>query len=396
MNAKTGKMIFQRAPHKRMYPASTTKIALLDYVLSTPNLDLDQKIVVPQEAVRIVSGYEKSRENFSKYAAYVLEHEGTSAGLRNGEIILLRDALYGAMLVSGNDASNVLAYYWGNGSIEAGVEKVNRFVESLGCQNTRFQNPHGLPHPDHVSTAYDLATIARHALKNQSFRQIVASKTYTKGKTNKQAEVVFRQSNKLLVPGPFFCEQATGIKTGHHMRAGHCLVASGEDGDRSLIVVLLHCTDRKKMFLTAKHMLTRFLSEQKKKSIVIEKGPILLQKEIDGQATPLSLETPRECAVLYYPSEEPSIRAVAEWKDLSFPIKEGEEIGVLRVFVDDQEYDAVPLLASEHREASWQQRILHAQRLLKEHRGKVFTVLAAVVALVITLIMKRKARTYRR
>jgi D-alanyl-D-alanine carboxypeptidase (penicillin-binding protein 5/6) len=391
MNTESGRFLLQRAAHKKMYPASTTKIATALYVLNTPGLDLNQKLVVPQEALRAVSAVERARDNYTKYPSYILETGGcTLAGFKTGEIITVQDALYGAMVHSGNDAANVLAYYWGKGSIETCVEGINRYVESLGCTNTKFCNPHGLHHPQHMTTAYDLALMARQGMHLPLFRQIVGSKSYTKGRTNKQQPITWQQTNKLLLSGPAFCAQATGVKTGYLSLAKHCLVASGENKDRSLIVVLLGCQDRKQMFLVAKKLLERFLSEEKVCRIVVEEGSLQLNREIEGQPEALPLAAPRSSTVSFYPSEEPAIRAVVEWNALAFPIEEGQEVGSLRVLVDEREVDRVPLLASEHRDLTSYQRLLICQKFLRDHQGVVYTGAILIVIILSGLYITRR------
>ena len=389
MNAESGRVLLQRAASEKMYPASTTKIATVLYVLNTPGLDLDQKLVVPQDALKALPARELSRDNYTRHPSYILEIGGSSlAGLKVGEIITVRDALYGTMLPSGNDAANVLAYYWGKGSIETCVRAINRYVESLGCTNTNFCNPHGMHNPQHVSTAYDLALMARTGMHSSLFRQVVGAKSYTKGSTNKQPPVTWQQSNRLLLPGAAFCEQATGIKTGYFSLAKHCLVSSGENKDRSLIVVLLGCPDRKEMFQTAKKLLDRFLSEGKVTRAVVNEGLLQLNREVEGQTRALPLMAKRSSIVSFYPSEEPPIRAVVEWNELAFPIETGQEVGTLRVLMDEQEVDRVPLLASEHRDLTWYQRLLISQRFLREHQAGV---LVGAVFLAIALF-----RFYRR
>ena len=396
MNAKSGRLLLQRAAHQKMYPASTTKVATLAYVIRTPGLDLNQKIAVPPEAVKAVSEAEKSRDNYSKYPSYILEMGASSlAGLKSGEIIRLQDALYGTMLCSGNDAANTLAYYWGKGSIDTCVEGINRFVESIGCQNTKLYNPHGLHHPLHTTTAYDLALITRYGMQIPLFKQIVGTVSYTKDRTNKQPSVTWQQTNKLLVQGPYYYEFATGVKTGYHSRAQHCLIASGDTADRSLIVVLLHCPDRKQMFIGAKKLLERFLSEEKSRRVVVEKGTLQLKREIEGQAKPLELLSPRECSVEFYPSEKPQIRAVVEWNELSFPVEPGNEVGSVHVFADDQEVDSVLILASEHRDPTWRQRIISYQKYLKEHSGTVLFSVLCVGAVILLMLFVRSGRRRR-
>ena len=393
MNPESGRLLLQRAAHKKMYPASTTKIATALYVLNTPGLDLSQKLVVPQEALKALSAIERARDDYTKYPSYFLETGGcTVAGFKTGEIITVQDALYGMMVHSGNDAANVLAYYWGKGSISTCIEGMNRYIESLGCVDTKFYNPHGLHHPHHMTTAYDLALMARQGMHIPLFRQIVGSKSYTKGRTNKQQPITWQQTNKLLLPGPAFCAQATGVKTGYLSIAKHCLVASGENTDRSLIVVLLGCQDRKQMFLMAKKLLERFLSEEKVRRVVVEEGPLQLNREIEGQPEALPLTAPRSSTVAFYPSEEPVIRAVVEWNALAFPIEEGQEVGSLRVFVDDREVDKVPMLASEHRDLTSYQRLLLCQKFLRDHRGMVsFGAILLVIVLSGFYISRRRS-----
>lgn len=390
LNAKTGKILSQQGAHRKLYPASTTKVVLLAYVLNSNTIDLDQKLVVPAEAVKSLS--EKEKNNFDKYPSYMLENGGSSAGFQAGEVITLRDALYGSMLPSGNDAANTLAYYWGKGSITACMDKINAFVASLGCQNSHFMNPHGLHHPQHYSSAYDLATVAAYGMQNPVFKKVVSTLTYSKGKTNKQEAVTWMNTNKLLQPGPFFCEQATGIKTGSHSKALNCLVSSGETPDRSVVVVLLHCQDRKQMFLIARKLLTRFLSEPKKEKLVIPSGLIELERELEGHTSPLSLKTEIPFSISYFPTEEPTIRVVANWYELHYPLKEGQEVGVLKVFADEKEAGSVPVYAAEYRTATWRQRFLETQRFLQVHKTAVLISFTLLVCLAVVVLRRRHSR----
>jgi D-alanyl-D-alanine carboxypeptidase (penicillin-binding protein 5/6) len=393
MNATNGHIIVQKGAHKKCYPASLTKIATVAYITCTQPVDLNKRIVVPSEAVRAVSCAQRKQDNYTKYPTYILEIGGSSAGLKTGEEISMKDALWGTMLPSGNDAANTLAYYWGDGSIPTFCEKLNRWVESIGCHNTHFVNPHGLHHPEHVTTAYDIALISRVAMQSPLFRSIVRSPSYTKEQTNKQPEVVFQQINRLLVHGPYFLEQATGIKTGHHSLARQCISASAESSDRALIVVLLQCQERKPMFLLAKKILHHFLSEEKTNQTIVEQGVVSLQRDIEGHNTPLTVRAAKKSVVSFYPSEKPEIQAVAEWKPLHFPIEEGQEIGQLKIFTDKTQVDIVPLLSNERREATWNQRLIHIQRMLKRHYFLAI-ILAVAAATTVVFLLRKNRRTF--
>lgn len=390
LNAKTGKVLLQQSSHKRLYPASTTKMALVAYALNTSTLDLNQKIAIPLEAVKAVSAVEKAKDNFGKYPSYILEKGGTIAGFKAGEIVLLKDVLWGIMLPSGNDAANTLAYYWGNGSIEACVDKMNEFVASIGCRDTHFMNPHGFHHPEHYSSAYDLALIGAFAMKNETFRNIVKTASYTKEKTNKQPATVWQNTNKLVVPGQFFYEQATGIKTGYHSKSQHCLIASGETSERSVIVSLLHCDDRKQMFLLGKKLLQKFLTEPKKEKILVKSGPVQLRRGIEGHSLPLLLKAQDSFSFSFFPSEEPTVRVVAEWNELVFPIKEGQRVGTLKVFADEKEIGAVPLLSAEDRKATWLQRFLETKKHLQSHRTGVMFAVGFILVCAFFVVRRRR------
>lgn len=391
MNAKSGRILMQKAAHQKLFPASTTKIATLAYVVSSPGLDIHQKIVVPAEAVKTVLDVEKSRDNFSRYPSYVLEARGSSAGFKSGEVITVEDALYGAMLPSGNDAANVLAYYWGNKSIENCVEQMNRFVESIGCTDTHFENPHGLHHPSHVSSAHDLAMIAAYGLQNPLFAKIVSTVSYTRAGTNKQPSATWHQFNRLLLPGPQFCKMATGIKTGYHSRAQNCFVGSGTNGDRVVVVVLLHCPDRKSMFSQAKKYLEKFLQEAKVSRGIVDAGKVALTRSFEGQPTPISLKTTKSCSVMYYPSEDPDIKAVVEWSPTDFPIQKGQKLGVLHIYMDGREVDNVDLLSEEHRRATWSQKWAKAREWLKTHTLPVVLATLGIGIGIIALISRSKS-----
>jgi D-alanyl-D-alanine carboxypeptidase (penicillin-binding protein 5/6) len=151
-------------------------------------------------------------------------------GLSPGERLTLRDLLYGLLLPSGNDAARQIARTIA-GSEPAFVDLMNRRAAELGLADTHYANPHGLDAPGHYTSAADLAKLARIALRNPTFAQIVATQQKTvKGR----ATYDLHSTNPLLgQPG------VEGVKTGHTDLAGACLVAAvRRDGHRVITVVL--------------------------------------------------------------------------------------------------------------------------------------------------------------
>jgi len=150
------------------------------------------------------------------------------------------------IVASSNDAAISLAEHTG-GSVENFSKLMNQKAKSLGCKNTHFVNPNGLHEKNHYSTAYDLSLIARAAMKNPNFRNLVTKTYYELPATAqyKKEDRVFTTTNELLIENHsnttdnYYYQYATGIKTGYTTPAGNCLIASSKKDDLSFIVVML-------------------------------------------------------------------------------------------------------------------------------------------------------------
>ena len=123
-----------------------------------------------------------------------------------------------------------MADYIGGGSVPAFVQMMNDFAASLGCTNTHFVNPHGLDAEGHYSTARDLALITQHALELPLFSEIVNTVSYTLPATNKSEERNLLSTNWLINPNfkTYYCEYASGVKTGSTSGAGRVCHFHGE------------------------------------------------------------------------------------------------------------------------------------------------------------------------
>lgn len=149
---------------------------------------------------------------------------GTSIYLSQGETLSLRDMLYGLMLASGNDAAVAIAEHIG-GTAEEFCRMMTARAAELGCQNTVFLTPHGLPCDGHYTTAHDLALISRQAMTQPLFREIVSTRRATIPWEGRPYSRVLSSKNKLLAT----YEGATGIKTAIRARRGGawCSARSG-------------------------------------------------------------------------------------------------------------------------------------------------------------------------
>lgn len=224
VDTKTGKIIYEKNAYEKRYPASTTKV--MTAILILENCNLNDKVICGYDAiVSVPVGY-------------------TTASLQVGEEVSVKDLLYMLLIISANDAANVLAEY-AAGSIENFAKMMNDKATELGCQNTNFVNPSGIHDKNHYSTAYDLSLIARYAMKNEKFREIVKTTTFTVEPTNKYNARAYTTINELLImnnaekPDNYYYEYATGIKTGYTDVAKNCLIASAYKDNIELIIVIL-------------------------------------------------------------------------------------------------------------------------------------------------------------
>lgn len=209
MDAASGRVLYEKNADQRSLIASTTKIMTALVVCEQCNV-LDRVEIQP-EAVGI---------------------EGSSMYLQAGEVLTVQELLYGLMLQSGNDAAVALAIYCG-GTVEGFAQLMNDEARRLGLTNTHFENPNGLDHENHYSTARDLAKLASAAMDNEIFAQTVGTKTVRVGGRS------LTNHNKLL----WRYEGAEGIKTGYTKAAGRILVSAASRDGRRLIAVTINAPD---------------------------------------------------------------------------------------------------------------------------------------------------------
>ena len=211
----SGRVLLTHNAEAALPMASTTKV--MTALLALENGDLDAPVTCSRTAFGV---------------------PGTSIYLTEGETLPLRDMLYGLMLASGNDAATAIAEHIG-GTVEAFCHLMTVRAAELGCKNTVFLTPHGLPCEGHYTTAHDLALIAREAMTHPEFREIVGTTRATIPWEGRSYDRVLNNKNKLLTT----YEGATGIKTGYTKKAGRCLVFGAEREGMRIIGVVLNCSD---------------------------------------------------------------------------------------------------------------------------------------------------------
>lgn len=206
IDGNSGEVLFEKNADEKGYPASTTKI-----MTALVTLDICEEIGAPVDTL-------------VKIPAEAVGVEGSSLYLKKGEERTLENLLYGVMLRSGNDGATALASIMG-GNVEHFVDLMNEKARKLGCTGTNFVNPSGLYDDNHYTTARDLSKIARCAMENKTFRQVVGAKSWEE----------YQNKNKTV----FQYDGATGIKIGFTKMSGRTLVASSKRQGTELICVVL-------------------------------------------------------------------------------------------------------------------------------------------------------------
>jgi D-alanyl-D-alanine carboxypeptidase/D-alanyl-D-alanine carboxypeptidase (penicillin-binding protein 5/6) len=265
--------------------------------------------------------------------------EGSSMGLREGDIVTKYALCCGMLLPSGNDAANAAAVRI-SGSIEKFAELMNDRAREIGLSRTYFVTPSGLEGEGHGSSAADMALLAREALKNDIFRDICSKPSIRLRFGAPPYERWLKNTNKLLT----MCDGAYGVKTGFTDEAGRCLVSACERDGKDLICVTLN--DRNDW---NDHMALYDYGFQTARLIDVPLPGDITADIVGGSSEKLRL-VPKESAVSV-------TTASGDVSDFEFtvigqpflyaPIKSGEEAGKLRISYLGREVETVPLYADE-------------------------------------------------
>ncbi len=334
MDLSSGKVLFEKNMNDKRYPASLTKI--MTAILTIENCNLDEVATVSSNAVMSLS------------SGYV------TANLQVGEELTVDQLLHVLMVGSSNDAAIVLAEHI-SGSVEEFSKLMNEKAAEIGCASTHFVNPNGTHDTDHYSTAYDLALIAKYAMQNQTFRQIVSTTSYQLPATDKYKnnDRLFTTTNSLLIVNNnnradnYYYKYATGIKTGFTTPAGNCLIASANKDGLELLTVVLGAGDTKSG-LSARYIDTINLFEYGYDTYtlmeVVKAGGVVQTVNIDNATRDtkrLEAVVENDVSVLVKQSDKdsPVIPEVKLNEGLKAPIKKGDIIGTVKYTVEGIDYE---------------------------------------------------------
>jgi D-alanyl-D-alanine carboxypeptidase (penicillin-binding protein 5/6) len=313
MEAETGTILFARNEHERRGPASTTKI--MTAILALERGDLRERVTVGRRPAWM---------------------EGSRIGLRSGQVLTLRQLLYGLMLESGNDAAVAIAEHVA-GSEERFVQQMNLRAQQLGCWNTTFADPHGLSRTweGHSTTAFDLALLARRGLTIPEFAAVVRSRVKTVGGEDLPAWH-FRNTNRLL----WSFGGSDGVKTGTTSEAGYCLVASANREGFRLIAVVLDSANR---WRDAAALLDHGYREFQPVLLAMPGQPVGEVPVRWGMRRAVPVVPDRPVMAVVRRQGGPPLLAEMESEALLAPVRPGQKAGRLVVRQGDQEVTSAAL-----------------------------------------------------
>ena len=375
----TGEVVYGKNEHAELYPASLTKI--MTALLTLEAID-EGKLSMEQPLTATASALEG------------LAADGSSAGIKVGETMPVRDLLYCMLVVSANEACDILAEAV-SGSVQSFVVAMNEKAQELGCQNTHFVNPNGLHDPQHYTSAWDMYLITRAAMEYPDFMTICNTANATIPATNMSKERTLHTTNHLLsnwrVIG-YRDTRAQGIKTGSTDAAGHCLVSSAMQGSLHFVSVILGA-DRVeengrgniRSFSETSRMFDYGFDNFVYKTIIDPGEPI--------QEVPVSLSKLDHVTV--HPAKEVEVlmpkglnksdlqRTITLTQEsVEAPISAGDTLGTMVLSYDGKVYASVELLAMHDVEAD---RLLTFWRDVKAFFAKTSVRIAGVVLLVLVL-----------
>jgi len=394
IDATTGQILFDKNMHELMEPASTTKV--MTALLTLEHLPLDKVITI---------------DPISPYIG------GSRIFVIEGEELTVEQLLYATMLLSANDASVALAIAI-SGSVEEFASLMNERAREAGARNPAYVNPSGLHSPGHFASAYDLAMVAKVAMQNQRFRQIVTTVQYTIPETNRQPireyihntnRMLFDRAMRVPIRGvmtPVMIEGVTGIKTGTTPQAGSSLVSSAKRDGTEFIAVVLGTTDALRYgysIALLEYGFDNFFTHKAVDASRIEIEDVRVRRGAFNRVTAEVLHDkyitlPRQASVAVVRTEI----AIEEY--IAAPVEVGQQIGRVEIFEGGELIGEVPIIATTYVEEGG----FLSRFGIEDNRANIIRIISIVIGsifgviilfyIVVTImherrrVMKRKAR----
>ena len=350
----TNTVVFSKNKNERVAPFSTTK--LMTALLVVKHIkNLDQKVTISKEAAAL---------------------GGSSMELKEGEVVTVRQLLYGLMILSGNDAAYSLAEVVSNGNVDEFVKMMNDEAKALGCKDTNFVNPNGMKEENHYTTASDYMKIARAALKNKQVYKFASTKKYEMRETNlSEARVMKSHTDLINTKGSGVVAGKTGFWNGEAS-----IVLAYDKKDLKMVLVLFgddkenRPKDAKAIFEYAYKYLKKPVAKGKKVTKILVRGG--KNTIVDAYAS--------ETAYAYTEKGDRAKITVKIKRDWSVkaPLRKGDQVAIAKVYVDGKYVSDAPLVVKQNVSKGWITSEAYISNLGAMILGPVLVVLIVIACLV--------------
>lgn len=332
-NADIDKPILEQNADQQRYIASLTKMMTALLFLESGK-DMNAEITIPASLTQEFKDIQNAN--------------GSTINLRIGETVRRIDLLYGLLVASANDAASVIASDVSDGDLTAFVARMNQSAKELGCTSTSFTCVHGLYDYGNVSSAHDLALIAKACAENETYMQVANTLSYTLPATNlHQNERTITSTNLMLNPEyPYYRDYIRGMKTGFTTLAGRCYVTFAQkDGHTYGLVVL--GSDLDNIYREASEILDWAFASFSDRELVDTETPLTtapLKKCRSDEEVELYAAAP----VSGYGHADDKVTFTYDLQEnISATVKDGAVLGTATVYLDGYEVGTVDLVTHQ-------------------------------------------------
>lgn len=324
IEASTGEIIFEKNSHEKLHPASMTK--MMSMLLILENIE---KGVINWDDMVTVSANASSMG-------------GSQILLETNEQMSVHDLFKGIAVASGNDAVVAMAEKIA-GTEEMFVEMMNKKASELGLTDTNFKNCHGLDDANHYSSAADMAKIALELVKHEKLFEFTSIyEDYLRENTDRKFWLV--NTNKLVR----FYPGADGLKTGYTSEAGYCLTATAKKNNMRIIAVVMGEPESTTRTQDVSAMLDYAFAQYELESF-LSTNSVLDTINIEKAQNEYTNIVPTQDVTILNKKVDNKKNATynLEIENIKPPIKKGESIGKLKVYVDDILYREIDVTVSD-------------------------------------------------
>ena len=327
LEASTGEIIFEKNSHEKLHPASMTKMMSMLLILES----IDKGVINWDDMVTV--------------SANASGMGGSQILLETNEQMSVHDLFKGIAVASGNDAVVAMAEKIA-GSEQVFVEMMNKRAQELGLTDTNFKNCHGLDDANHYSSAADMAKIALELVKHEKLFEFTSIyEDYLRENTERKFWLV--NTNKLVR----FYSGADGLKTGYTKEAGYCLTATAKKNNMRIIAVVMGEPDSTTRTSEVSAMLDYAFAQYETESF-LSTNSILDTINVKKAKKEYINIIPKENVTILNKKTDNKKNATYSLKidDIKLPVKQGDTVGKLSVYVDDKLYKEIDVTVAEDTE----------------------------------------------